>query len=145
MKSLPVYFYAQKNAPHKVQGSRIPFELTRLNVGGAMNPSTGIFTAPRNGIYSFHFSGIAHYPPSSSMSIVRVALMLNGDIIGRSASDTNDNAAYFTHSLHSTLELKTGDKVWLNLDYVQSGAYWHDSHRHYTHFTGYLLQENMAT
>ena len=69
--------------------------------------------------------------------------MLNGGVIGRSATDTNDDNAFYTHSLHSTLELKTGDQVWLNLDYVQSGATWYDSGGHYTHFTGYLLNEKL--
>jgi hypothetical protein len=49
VKSLPVIFYAQKNSKFSTQGVPIPFELERLNIGGAMNGKTGKFTAPRNG------------------------------------------------------------------------------------------------
>ena len=146
VKTSPVYFYVQKNVSHTVHNSKIPFELTRLNIGGAMNLSSGTFIAPRNGIYTFHFSSLSRHPTSSSSCYVIIYLMLNGIRIG--SSDThisNSNNSYYSQSLHSTLELKVGDEVWLLYTSTSSGPYLHDNENYHTHFTGYLLHENVAS
>jgi C1q-related factor len=46
VKSSPVYFYVQRNASYSLNGTTIPFNIERLNVGGGMNITSGIFTAP---------------------------------------------------------------------------------------------------
>ena len=146
VKSSPVYFYVQRNTSYSAMGSIMPFELTRLNIGGAMNTSSGIFTAPRNGIYSFHFSCTTHHPASLLGDVyVFISLILNGNNIGRSETRSNDDDSYYTQSLHSTLELKTGDEVWISIAAIDGGASLYDSSNHYTHFTGYFLQENVAS
>lgn len=144
VKSLPVYFYVQKNMNRNITGT-VPFELTKLNIGGAMNPSTGIFTAPRSGIYSFTFTGLGFYPTSSSQGVLKIALFLNGGEIGRTVTHSHDDSSYYILSLHSTLELKVGDNVWLNIIDVTTGGQLHDNDQHFTHFTGHLLQENVAS
>ena len=143
MKSSLVYFYVQKNESLSEIG-RIPFDVTRLNIGEAIDASSGIFTAPRNGIYSFHFSGVSFHSESSSKIDVDVCLILNNMIIGRSLTETNSDNSLYTQSLHSTLELKTGDQVWMSICYISPGGYLFGSNVHTTHFTGYLLQENVA-
>jgi hypothetical protein len=44
----------EKNANYATANTAIPFELTRTNVGNAMNPSTGVFTTyqDRENIFS---------------------------------------------------------------------------------------------
>ena len=110
-----------------------------------MDASSGIFTAPRNGVYSFQFSGIVFYPSSAGRIDIFLSLMLNGNQIGRSATDTNDDSSFYTHALQSTLELKMGDQVWINIVNVVSGSHLYDDVNHYSHFTGFLLQENVAS
>lgn len=143
VKSSPVYFYAQKNVSQSVVG-RIPFEFMRLNIGGAMDASSGIFTAPRKGIYSFAFTGSGVYPTSSSYDTLRIILVLNSNTVGFGITHTQDDGSYHTISLHSTLELQEGDQVWISIHSTATGAYLYDDNGHFTHFTGHLLQENVA-
>ena len=148
VKSSLVYFYAQKDTPHNATG-RIPFEYMRLNFGGAMDASSGTFTAPRDGIYSFAFSGVGHYPNATlnirDQGILRVVLVLNSGLVGFGLTQTQDDSSFFTISLHSTLELKTGDRVWISITKLAEETYLYDDVNHFTHFTGHLLQEKVAS
>jgi hypothetical protein len=51
--------------------------LAVVNEGNAMDLTTGVFTAPRPGIYFFSFTGLANLPASSS-SLFGVSFYLNG-------------------------------------------------------------------
>lgn len=57
--------------------TRLNYEQLRLNVGDAMNPTTGIFTAPRAGKYHFTCSGLA-----KSVTPFRVDLLLENGMVG---------------------------------------------------------------
>jgi hypothetical protein len=46
-------------------------------------------------------------------------------------------------SLQSTLSLKSGDQVWVQMD-VTSWSYMYDSSDHLTHFTGFMLDEEIV-
>ena len=137
--SAPVYFYVQKNVSHSTLGI-VPFEITRLNIGEAMSASAGIFTAPRNGIYSFHFSGVSRHFPEKTSTLLR--LIVNDNIIGRSITSSNDPFGLYTQSFHAALELKMGDQVWIALSNFSTGEGLYEDksfNSYYTHFTGHLL------
>jgi hypothetical protein len=146
IKSASVYFYVQKNSNFKKTATPIPFELERLNVGNAMNLASGIFTAPRPGIYFFSFAGTAFYEPSQYLKYFGVSLYLNDELIGSGEVDSLKNVAYEWSplSLQSTLNLNKGDKVWLELYYSDPTMFLFDSSppNHFTHFTGFMLEEN---
>ena len=83
VKSAPVHFHVQRNSPFSTQDTPIPFELARVNEGNAMDLASGIFTAPRPGIYYFSFTGVTYLKSSSSVGFASF-LYLNGNIIGSS-------------------------------------------------------------
>ena len=137
VKSSPVYFYVQRITHFKTEGVPITFEVTRLNVGNTMNAKSGIFTAPRTGIYFFSFSG-----KGSESSYIHPQLYLNDNLIGSGDGSTSDHMIP-TFSLQSTLQLNAGDLVSLKLRSDGTG-YLFDDGQHYTHFTGWLLQEDLS-
>jgi hypothetical protein len=97
-----------------------------------MDPSTGIFTAPRPGKYFFGFSGIANTIQGTHAA--RIDLQLNGVRIAQGYSYTTLD----TFSHQSTLELNKGDQITL---FLAVGAI-HDSYSYYTNFVGWLVEED---
>jgi hypothetical protein len=148
VKSTPVHFYVQRNSSFSTEDTPIPFDLERVNEGNAMNLKTGKFTAPRPGIYFFSFTELAGFPASSSPSYVSlsVALYLNGGLIGSGRVEETNTVAYQNSplTLQSTLNLKKGDQVWLQIDWQSTGAYLFDDSRHFNHFTGFMLEEEIV-
>ena len=111
-----------------------------------MNLQTGKFTAPRPGIYFFSFTGFAEFPASSSRVYLGVGLYLNGGLIGSGYVEEANTVPYQLSplTLQSTLNLKSGDQVWVEIDWESTGTYLHDSSSHHTHFTGFMLEEDIV-
>ena len=75
-----VYFYVQRNGSLPVAANGvIRFNQVRLNIGGAMNRSTGVFTAPKAGIY--HLS-VTISKEGHSFETMDIYVRLNGNKIG---------------------------------------------------------------
>jgi hypothetical protein len=145
IKSSPTYFYVQRNSTFNQTQTPIPFEIEKVNIGGAMNLQTGKFMAPRSGTYFFSLSGIAYIPVSSTRLGLWIGLYVNGIQIGRSHADDSSNTVVFeTYSQQSTLNLQAGDLVWIEISTQSTGVYLHDDVNHYTNFNGWLLQEHIS-
>jgi hypothetical protein len=143
VKSLPTYFYVQKSKSFNLLSTPIPFEIEKLNMGDAMNSTSGTFTVPRTGIYFFSFSGIGVIP--SSGGHLDVALLLNGNEVGRAqCNDFTGKVEWEMYSLQSTLRVQSGDKIWLEIPSMGMGVVLQDTSLHYTHFNGWLLQEDIS-
>jgi hypothetical protein len=122
----------------------IPFDIERLNVGGAMNLKTGKFTAPRTGKYFFSFIGLFGFSGSTtSRQLSDTFLFKNGVIIARSRADENSTAILYENlSLQSTLNLNKGDEIWLQIASLTTGAFLHGDNN--TNFNGFLLDEDIS-
>lgn len=136
VKSTPnsgVYFYVQKNATFSSVLSVIPYEVERLNSGGAMNLATGVFTAPLRGRYHFTFTALSGTADETGNFVfVRV----NGAHIGISY-------AYGAHNsipIVATVNLEKGDTV---DSFLHSGSILDTSEHHRTQFSGILLEEDV--
>ena len=144
IKSISVYFYAQRNADGFTQtGTPIVFDLEKLNVGGAYNSLTGRFTAPAGGKYFFSFTGLVKFPGYSYLLRTDIGLYKNGLYVGFSQSDevVNSGFQYETISLQSTLELVKGDQIWVGISSISSGVTLEGNS--YSHFNGFLLEQTL--
>jgi hypothetical protein len=119
-----------------------------VNEGNAMDLTSGKFTAPRPGTYFFYFTGVARLKSSSSLVSFTSYLYLNGNRIGTSfvREDNTPVDQYNPLTLQSTLNLKKGDQLWMQTWYSDGSASYlaEDSVNHYTHFTGFMLEEEIG-
>jgi len=106
-----------------------------LNEGNAFNLTSGIFTVPVPGIYHFDFSSLKD--PSSTYLHIR--LQVNGSNVGNAYTQQSPTGSYDVVSLNASWRLKEGDTV--NL--YNSGKGFDDINYHYTHFTGWLVEEDL--
>ena len=117
----------------------IPFESVPLNEGGAFNMSSRSFIVPVPGIYHFHFSAVK-YPFGNNSQHLRIRLQVNDMNTGTCAENSQGGGAGDVVSLSASLRLAAGDRV--NLYLVNGGLY--DDHAQYTHFTGWLVEEELS-
>ena len=99
-----------------------------------MNLSSGIFTAPKTGVYHFSFSGMKD---SSDTELV-IYLRKNGVIIAK-ALGTSEKFSFMA-SFASTLSLNIGDTIDL---YKTTGSLLDNADELFTHFTGWIVEEHL--
>ncbi|XP_057369411.2 complement C1q and tumor necrosis factor-related protein 9B-like [Daphnia carinata] len=146
VKSLPTYFNVHRLNSFNSTGVAIPFEVESVNVGNAMNLTTGIFTAPRGGIYFFSFNGLAFSAATETWLFLRVGLFLNGKKISETWERERDITGehYSPVTIQSTLKLKANDRIWLQIAEMRPTTTLYDDTDGYTRFTGFVLDEEFA-
>jgi hypothetical protein len=115
-----------------------------VNEGNAMDLTSGKFTAPRPGTYFFSFTGVALLE-SPSVAWFHSSLYLNGNLIGSSfVRHENGVDQYSPLTLQSTMNLEKGDQLWVEISYSDSSSFLWDNSYHLTHFTGFMLEEEIV-
>jgi hypothetical protein len=143
VQSVPTYFLVTKNDSFNSLNIPIPYTTAKLNIGGAMDMSSGKFTAPRTGTYFFSSTTLIGFPTSSStVHYLILGIFLNGVEIGRSWNDEANTVASQEAPVvvQSTVNLQQGDQVWLQITGITAGVAMHSVRS----FTGWLLQENLS-
>ena len=110
--------------------------MARLNEGDAFDLPSGIFTVPVPGIYHFDVSARKYF----SSNFLRISLQVNGLTVGSAYTEQSAPASHDVVSLSASLRLAAGDRV--NL-YNFDGGMLYDSLNHYTHFSGWLVEEDL--
>lgn len=154
IKTDPVHFYVQREAPHAALGVPIPFTVERLNDGNHMKGQLGHFEAPVNGTYHFDFTGVKSLGvlPLHICLIHKSAKGNNEQRLGDDEGTRIGNAVagegkkpmamgLRSLSLHATLHLEKGDKILLR--HTGPDQLYEVSDEYMTHFTGWLLEEEL--
>ena len=124
----------------------MPFEKEYLNLGGGMNLKSGVFTAPKTGIYAFSFKGNGHYFDSlfgtSFAGYGFVHLQRNGAVVAQGSSWINGatSGTASTLSVRGTLKLNKGDAI--TISHVTGTIY--STSDSDIQFTGSLLEEDLV-
>ncbi len=137
VKTKTVHFYAQRNSTFST-GGIIPFELARLNEESAFNLISGIFTVPVPGIYHFDFSTLKE----NTANYLGIYLRVNDANVGYAYTWQSATGSQDVVSLSASLRLAKGDTV--NLYNAGSGSVLLDNGNHHTHFSGWLVEEDLT-
>lgn len=105
----------------------IKFEKVWTNIGYGYDPSTGIFTAPRQGVYHITAVVMSVYGEGLFLSINHNHNLIAGSHV------TGDG--FKTGTFDVILSLQTGDKVYIS----GAGGTVHSDINKYTTFSGHLI------
>ena len=123
-------FSVRKTGTFRITSGRqtITYNSARVDFGGDMNLSTGIFTCPVAGLYYFSFNMWRYLEDP-----LDVRLQVNGNDEARVLANSNDANEIYSQSL--ILTLQPGDEVKL----VGFGSMHLGSNSHLSNFNGYLI------
>ncbi|XP_076102678.1 complement C1q-like protein 3 [Mytilus galloprovincialis] len=108
----------------------VKFDDAKINIGGGYDSTTGIFTAPRNGIYIFSCAIMANGGGEVQFQLNKNDQLYTGGYAAKSG--------YGAQTVNSLVELRTGDKVYIK---HRTGLSQNVLGSHYSTFSGYLLSK----
>ena len=114
-------------------GQTLVFPHIITNVGGGYNGNTGVFTAPRDGVYVF-FCRITGTENASDMVF---EFIMNGLVKTRNLLFARSPNPYRTSSSSIVLQLSHGDRVWIKM--ALGGNHFNAGVGGDQTFSGYLL------
>ncbi|CAG0900810.1 unnamed protein product [Darwinula stevensoni] len=124
-----VIFDAFRRSDYITENSVIRYESTEVNIGDAMDPNTGVFTAPIAGIYSFSFH---YYTDDFGLVHIRQNELVKAAMYTFYTSDLGEHDV---PGQSVVLQLAEGDTVDV---YLFFGKAMSNTDR-YVHFVGHML------
>jgi hypothetical protein len=109
----------------------VVFGTVTLNSGSAYNGNTGIFTAPRDGIFSFTWTIMTNVG-----SYFFTEIVINGNVVGYSyVNGVGGSRQHASSSTTAVIRMKKQDKVWIRT-YSSDGKY---AYANWSSFSGFQL------
>ena len=118
---------------HHTIGEIIVFDSVLLNLGGAYDATTGVFTCPMDRVYIFSTSIMS--ASSTQQNLVHVDIMKNGAEIA-AAYASGGSSEQEQGSVSAAVQLVRGDTVWVGYQRHADGHVWGDR---LTSFMGVLV------
>ncbi|XP_071124032.1 cerebellin-1-like [Mytilus edulis] len=117
------------NIPSK---SVVVYNTVITNLGNGYDKSTGIFTAPSNGVYIFSWTVLT---PHGKFFFTYLAL--NGNLIARNFAGARKEADSASGSQNVVIEVKKDDKIYVTIQEGYTGQYLFGNS--WSTFSGYKL------
>ena len=111
----------------------VKFDKVWTNIGNGYNSSSGVFTAPRGGVYQFSCSAMTGHGKT-----LRIHLMKNDQ---RTVSLYPGNSGHNMGTLSMVLELKKGDRVYIKHPGSGHNSLYSESEYNYSMFSGYFISQ----
>lgn len=127
---ITTFFSFRRGSSFTAIGTPITYDVIDANVGGTVNASSGVFTAPRAGYYYFSFQGVKD--PSGNALLV--AMYKNG---ARVTTSYGIAVPYAPLSIQSAQILKVGETVSFQL--IGTGSLYDDGSAYFTRFIGFSV------
>ncbi|CAC5408411.1 C1QL [Mytilus coruscus] len=127
-RSSIVFFAFLKNDLYAVGSEVLKFADVRINKGGAFNPSTGVFTAPKQGNYQMSCT-IMGFAGHEFFYLV----MKNGSVY--SYGTTSSGGHFNTETSLILMNLRKGDRVYIQHRHIASRVHANKN----SYFSGYLI------
>ncbi|TRY83374.1 hypothetical protein DNTS_016648 [Danionella cerebrum] len=117
------------------QDAVVKYSQVFINMGDSYDTNTGVFVAPRTGVYSLALTVYSDSNAAGAMLAACARLRLNGRVIA-SPSENNLQDQEDSASALLAVQLRAGDRVDVALP---AGCFLCDDNNHYNTFTGFLL------
>ncbi|VDI59270.1 Hypothetical predicted protein [Mytilus galloprovincialis] len=127
-RSSVAFFAFLKNDLYAVGNEVLKFADVRINKGGAFNPSRGVFTAPKQGIYQMSCT-IMGFAGHEFFYLV----MKNGSVY--SYGTTSSGGHFNTETSLILMNLKKGDRVYIQHRHIAARIHANKN----SYFSGYLI------
>ncbi|CAG2238040.1 C1QL [Mytilus edulis] len=127
-RSSVAFFAFLKNDLYAVGSEVLKFADVRINKGGAFNPSRGVFTAPKQGIYQMSCT-IMGFAGHEFFYLV----MKNGSVY--SYGTTSSGGHFNTETSLILMNLKKGDRVYIQHRHIAARIHANKN----SYFSGYLI------
>lgn len=115
--------------------SVVTYEHVFINHGNGYNQSTGVFAAPRSGVYSLALTVYSDAGASNTKLAACAGLQVNGlKVAGQSEKYTQDQEDSATAVV--AVHLQAGDRLSVGLG---AGCFLCDDHNHYNTLSAFLL------
>ncbi|CAC5394549.1 C1QL [Mytilus coruscus] len=110
----------------------VVYDTAITNLGNGYDTSTGIFTAPSNGVYIFSWTCLSH-----AGYIFPTYLAVNGNLIARNHAGSRNVQDHISGSQNAVIEIKKYDKVSVRIQNGHTGQYMYG--QGWSTFIGYKL------